>query len=254
MTAILIAVASFSLTCCGALDSVEITVELPEPPSLWPSKLSAGSYLIRYLESARSVGEIEVAPGIRSVLLRLPKLAVVPVIALPQFGRPPAVLHGSGAVFPRQLEEGDRLSLTWAEGFLAQLLLECAVSGDSMQAVNTPKLQLELLDRSDGDPWRLDFDALKSAIVNETLAFRSLKLLPRHDVTMEVKPGIWIGGNPLSLSGIDCTSGEAVFSDLPEGVHSFFLVDGNERIDISVRSTGWTAINTVTGAGSTGNW
>ena len=251
---IFIIFALFSLSCCGVLDCTEVTVELPAPPALWPAELKAGTFLVRYLESAGSIGEIEIGPGNRSAQLRLPNLPVVPVVAVPRFGRPPAALKASGAVYPRQLKEGEKLTLTWADGFLAQLLLECAVSGDSVQAVNTPKLQLGLLDRSDGDPWRLDARALKTAIVNETLAYRSLKLLPRHDIALETLPGKWIGGNPLSLSLIDCSSGEAVFTDLAEGVHSFFLVGGSDRIDISVSSSGWTAVNPVTGGGSAGNW
>ena len=258
MVALLIAIVILFLPCCGVLDYTEITVELPEPPPLWPAKLTDGVFLVRYLESADFstgvIGEIEISPGSRSVRLRLPNLPVVPVIAVPRFGIPPAALKACGAIHPRQLADGDRLTLTWADGFLAQLLLECAASGDSVQAVNTPKLQLEILKRSGGNPWRLDTHALKMAVVNETLAYRSLKLLPSHDVEIEAAPGRWIDGNPHSLTPVERLSGDAVFPDLSEGVHSFFRVDGNDRIDISVESTGWTAVYPVRGGGSAGNW
>jgi hypothetical protein len=251
---LLIVIAFCSLSCCGVLNGTEILVELPEPPAHWPAKLTAGKYIVKYLESKGSIREIEIDPGNRSVLLRLPSLPVVPVIALPQFGSPPAELKACGAIYPGQLKEGDRLALTWAGGFLAQMLLECAMSGDSMQAVNTPKLQQEILDRSEGNPWHLDPRVLTTGIVDETLAYRSLRLLPRHDIVVEALPGRWISGNPLSFSLINCPSGEAIFTDLAEGIHSFFFIDGNDRIDVSVSSTGWTAVNPVTGAGSTGNW
>ena len=133
-------------------------------------------------------------------------------------------------------------------------MLDCAASGASIQAVNTVKLQLALLARSEGDPWRLDMETLKAAITNQTLASMSLKLLPTHDVMTQAAAGRWVSGNPLSTIPTVSLGQSALFAELPEGVHSFFLVDENERIDIAVDSKGWTVIHPVNGGGSSGNW
>ena len=258
MTVLSIVTIVFLLQSCGFINYTEITVELPQPPASWPAELTGGVFVVRYLESGDlsggTIGEIEIGSQVRSLRLRLPNLPVVPVVAVPVYGNPPAVLKPCGAIYPSQKKEGERLGLTWAEGFLAELLLTCASSGGSMQAVNTPKLQFELLGRSDGDPWRLDVHELLTAVVSETLSYRSLKLLPAHEVTLEAPPGRWISGNPLRRRPVEGAHGVVVFADLPEGVHSFFRAGGNGRIDISVEPDGWTAVYPVTGGGSTGNW
>ena len=248
----------FFFPCCGVFEYTEVTVELPRSPSGWPDYLTDGIFVVRYLDSANiarpTVGEIEIGPGANSVCLRLPNLPVVPVAAAPLYGTPPAELKPCGAIFPGQLKEGKRLRLAWAVGFLAETLIDCAGTGSSMQAVNPLKLHREILSCTDGDPWRLDGDALKAAVESETLSYRSLRVLPLYDVVIEAAKGDWVHGNPLSRSSVEWQDGKVVFSGLPEGVHSFFRLGGIERIDISVGPSGWIAIYPVTGGGSAGNW
>ena len=210
--------------------------------------------MLRYLEAPGSIGEVEVQPGVKEVQLRIPRLPVVPVSAYPVFGAPPAAVKPSGGVYPSHLDDAGVLSLSWENGLLAEVLIGCAATGDAMQAVNVDKLATELSKKSGGNPWLLDGDMVKRAITRGNLAYNSLRLLPRYEVTMEAASGRWISGNPLTPLPVDCPAGSLTLSGLPEGLHTYFPAGKPGRIDISVTQEGWSAVDMVTGAGSNGKW
>jgi len=248
-----LAAAFLCLTSCGVFTYTDIYVEFPAPPPQWPEMFTGCRYVVRFLGAAGSVAEIETGPGAGGVFLRVPKLPVVPVSAAPLYGEPPAAVRPCGGVYPFHLDGEDTLRLTWDSGFLAEALLCSAGAGDSMLAVNVEKLEAEILEKSEGDPWRLDGDAIRAAIADETLSYRSLRLLPCLDVTIEAAAGSWTGGNPLSPVPV-VTAGTTLFLPaLPVGVHSYFLSGGAERIDISVTQRDWTAIRPVKGDGTGGS-
>ncbi|MBN1686535.1 MAG: hypothetical protein JW852_07755 [Spirochaetales bacterium] len=249
-----IAAASFLLSSCAFFEYIDITVELPAFPPSWYAGVPSSGYVVRYLEATGSVGTVEVKAGVKLVRLRIPRLPVVPVAASPVAGTPPAALKPCGGVFPGQVDSEEVLRLSWEDGFLAEVLLGCAVSGDAMQAVNLHKLAAELSEKSGGNPWFLNGDTIMRAIAGGTLSYGSLRMLPVHDVTIEAAPGRWVGGNPLAAAPVDCPAGKLILAGLTDGLHSYFLIGGGARIDISVASGGWTAIDPVTGAGSSGRW
>jgi len=155
-------------------------------------------------------------------------------------------------VYPVDLDSHGELPLRWEEGFLAELLLRCAGAGDHLQAVNVKKLRSHIADRSEGNPWRLDGRTLSSALACGRLSLRNLKLLPSGDVELEAAPGRWISGNPMIEVPVE-SDGRLTLRELPEGIHSFFLLHGTGRIDISVSESRWQAIDFSAKAGSGGS-
>jgi hypothetical protein len=244
---------AFSFSSCGGVTTVDICVKLPDPPPCWPEELKDCPYVLRYLEEPGSVGELVVAPGNEEAYLTISKLPVVPVTAVPQYGTPPAAVRPCGAVYPADLGQDGTLRLSWEEGFLAELCLRCAGSGDHLQAVHIEKLRSFISKRSDGNPWLLDPAAISSAIAGGTLSARSLKTLPRSDVMLQAAPGRWVSGNPTNCTPVEC-HGTLILSGLPQGVHSYFALGDEGRIDISIVENGWIAIDMSATTGSSGNW
>ncbi len=251
----LLAVLLFAcLLSCGVSTHTEIVVEFPPFPPFWPEELVSAPMELRYLEGPGRVGEVVLAPGVRQTRVRIQKLPVVPFAASPSFGEPPAALGSCGGVYPADCpEHGEIVVLTWEEGFLADMLVSCAASGNAVQAVNVEKLQSEIMERSGGNPRLLQAATLRSAIVNGTLNYRSLRLQPVYEVSLEASPGRWISGDPLSPLPIAC-DGVLRLSGLSEGMYSFFLLGGSQRIDIHLSATGWTAVHFAREAGAAGNW
>jgi len=237
------------LSSCGLGLYTTVCVQLPPPPPCWPEKLSTCGYVLRYLREPGNIEEIVIPPDTTEARIRIRKLPAVPVSAVPVYGSPPASLRACGAVFPDEDDSSGVLKLTWEDGFLAGVLLRCASVSRAVQAVNITKLKREIRKRTDGNPWLLDPGALESAIVDEKLTSRSLKLLPCRDIALDAAPGRWISGNPLLPLPAVC-DGTLALNAIPEGIHTYFLLRGEERIDISVTAEGWTAICPARGTGT----
>jgi hypothetical protein len=190
--------------------------------------------------------------GPRSVELRLPKLSVVPVLAVPETADPAAVLKPAGAVYPWHLGDDGRLRLDWIYGFACSALMDCGIS--RAQAVNVTKLVNASIERSSGNPWRLDASAVSLAVERGNLTSHSLKLLPTFDVDVHALPGTWISGNPLDSSSRIAVTAFLEFTELPVGIHSFFEIGTGNRVGISVSEDGWVVVDPTREDGSDGSW
>jgi hypothetical protein len=238
---------------CGLYSFTDtIVVDLPEPPEVWRGVITIEGIVLEYLVGEDTIGSVSLEPEILSTTLRIPKLSVLPVVAIYHTDAPAAALLPAGAVYPWHLSEDGRLKLEWGHGFISSVFLSC--TPPRAQAVNVARLTDAVAQRSFGNPWILDPSKLRGAIERGQLGSRSLSKLPVFDLAIPSVEGRWISGNPLDPTITESSGSGLVFLSVPQGVHSFFGIDTRERIGVQADLEGWAVVFSSRGVGSTGSW
>ena len=276
-------VAAFALYACSLFGSLaDVTVRLPPVPAGLDGVYS-GFSLVYPDETGRFVTEAGIPAG-TEVSLSLEKGRPVPVIAVPEG---PGFLPAAGGVWPAEAApksaEGtpagaawdagwgaaDALSLSWENGAAAEILRRLCSADFPVEAVNVERLLVEIVERSEGDPWRIDVGAVCEAFWYDSMRADKIKPSAAHTLALPAQPGTWIAGNPLApVRALEAVDGFLTIT-VGEGCASFyraaadaggFTADGDgvggvvERLDICCDETGWFAVNPVTGYGGSGTW
>ena len=186
--------------------------------------------------------------------VRLPKYAVVPVVAVPECKDKHIALKPSGGVFPLHVDGIRTLQLSWENGFLSELLLSCISLGSQLQSINVGRLSREIYAKSEGNPWRIDSEPIKEGIAFGTLSLNRITFLSTFDIPIVAPPGNWYWANPLEKVVQEWSDGVLYLRDVPTGSHCFFSDHMEGRIHLQVDDEGWRAINPITGYGEYGSW
>lgn len=187
-------------------------------------------------------------------MVALPKISGLPVAAYPVFPSSQVQLFPCGAVFPLHEKNNKTLPLLWEHGFAAETLLIISVSPRHLEAFNASRFCLEVLRRSQGNPWVLD-----QAHIVEALRFGGFSLLhiqPRdtHNLEISAPVGLWLSTNMLDSSEYLAVEGLLVFPEIHEGHHSFFMAESGARVDLSIGPEGWSALDFSRDIAESGSW
>ena len=249
------------LASCRFLgDTVTVAVHFPRHPSGRPGAWSGYLWTVEYPlpGGERAVSAV---PGDREViLLRLPRGINVPVIAshVPPKDCPacPAPFP-AGAIFPLHCTEPQSLPLAWEHGLAAQTILTLFGNPWVVETINTERFCREIVEVSGGDPWILDLERARYALLYGGLTVYAFRELPSHDLALDLSPGTWIFDDPLreplriERGGSDTVTLRRGFSGMTR-----MSPDGgfDDRITVSIDGQGYTAAYTVRGYVSTGSW
>lgn len=175
-----------------------IMVALPEPPLHWEQRFKEISYSITYPGSNRKRVELILPADSSTCIIRIPKMRNWPVVAQPYGDGFP--LCPAGALYPWHLDNNRnmKLCLTWEQGFSALLLLDCCEKGFDIEHFNARRFASEVLERSQGDPWNLDYSYIAEKLVSGSFRVNYIKLLPVKDVSVFTEKGKWFFPSPFS--------------------------------------------------------
>lgn len=233
---------------------IELHLLLPPPPSQWAC-FGALDYLILVPEPSEEepFTTVRVPAGSNAVRLTVGKRTNLPLLAYPLLEDRPDLLRPSGGVYPLDLEKGDVVRLSYRDGFLAELLLPMCAAGDLLEALNVSRLRRETWDRSLGDPWSLDREAILETLLYGSMRSGRIRRRPSFELSIEVPAGTWVAGNPF-IAPILAPPARPLLElhGLPTGVHRFFRND--DRIDVAVTEQGWLSVDRATGAAESGRW
>ncbi|HUX20249.1 MAG TPA: hypothetical protein VMW69_03350 [Spirochaetia bacterium] len=270
--------------------SIEVELSLPDQPKWW-SNLGAISYLIVMENPPGNQSTLSLESGAAQAHVHITKGGPVPVLAYPLVGGRSDLLRPAGGIFPFSLDDRGALVLSFEDGFLSELLMPVTRAGDLAGALNIARLQSEIWERSEGDPWVLDRDAILGTLVYGAMSSNRIKNLAAFRLEIEATPGLWYSGDPFR-GPVVVTPELKIFDagELPVGVHHFFLHgdDGPElelsaakgasvaprgeipvlttravssshmaaitRLDLMIDEVGWLSVNSVTGDVASGRW
>jgi hypothetical protein len=245
--------AGFFLPCQGCILELplreRVELVMPAVPDYAVQKFGVPSFLVSYRDPGGEVEAIMVPAGAPSVDISLPVKPVLPLLARPVFGGDETVLLPAGALYPAGGGSGKSLSLTWENGFAAELLLRMEAAGFPLDKFNAPRFFREAHTRGEGNPWNLDEEKIVAEL--QGLSFRAdrIKLKNTFPVSLPVSGEVWFSHNVLTSPPVE-KEGETVdFGYLPAGYHRYYP-RGREggKLDVYIKEGG-SILYTVSGNG-----
>ena len=206
--------------------SAELTVSLrlPEPPEHW---LEAFPELCFELLLPRADAAPELRPWPADGKLCIPKEPNWPVLAVPVTRDGRLRLPPAGAVWPLDSSaEGRELALSWEDGPLAQTLLALRRERIEVSTLNTARLEVEMGNRSGGDPWRLDLAYLAERLASGEFRVTDIRALPCREVQLSVPAGTWFLESPFCLPQATAEGQALTLMEVPLGAHRLFRAGG----------------------------
>ena len=179
--------------CCFDPFETEVTFHIPEVPLELLPWTDPNVHLTVYTADG-TVEEISCSPD-SSVRLAVDRTCMI--IALARFG---GDISPAGAVLPYDTGDGgeNESLLSFRQGFCAELMRCLVVCGFPVETVNYPRLMEVSLSVSGGNPERLDFKRVFTALSLGNLVSRDIVLLPEYELPDGVLPdGRWVPANPL---------------------------------------------------------
>lgn len=225
-------------SCSLFSPTMAVPVILPELPPHWRGAFSEVEIRLQWPGGESSCAEDWFGAASRQVALDLPKRAYLPIVARPYLPREDLFLPCAGGVYPLDVDAGETLALSWAQGPLAQLLLELDDRGLDLERLNVPRLSAEMRLRGGEDPWNLDLTSVAAALASGQMRVTEIRLLPLSDVQVPAGPGQWFLESPLRAPCPADAQGLVWLQGVGRGFHRLFAAEGGSRLDLHVGELG----------------
>ncbi len=151
---------------------------------------------------------------------------------------PSGSLKPAGAVINTNSEAKTTILLKWEDGFLADLLLELREIGIQTDQLNISRLKNEIKEKCNGNPWSLDRELLKEAIIYNALSVYKIRAGSLQDIIIPAD-GTWISDNPFYPVTMANSEGNLLLNDIYPGLHRFQNSLTKEKLDIFVWENGY---------------
>ncbi len=221
----------FLFSCCSLFtDYTRLSVVFPSEGAPWEKSGGVRFYLLVYPDP-RDPGTLRsctVSDATEKTIISIRKGTAVPVALYPN-----GTLKPSGGIFPLDLSGRSTLVLSAEEGFLADILLQLHKENSRIESVNIPRLRKIIAEKCGGDPWVLDGDILKTALLLGSLSVYKIKKKEVLEILIPHVPGIWISDNPFKKKIISSGEGSLELS-LYHGLHAFLNVENHDELYVSV--------------------
>jgi len=177
-----------------------------------------------------------------SLMISLPKEHPVVVCAVPIVSNLPSSFRfrPAGYLGSAYKPTGDKLFLSWEDGFTAFFMLELARSGLYPGLINIRKFKDAAARRGGENPWHLDLRHLKSNFIGGDLRIYSFRRQPVHSVHLSLAEGNWYSDYPLDPPMRSTTEGWE--GELSEGTHLFVRDSGTVSATVSINERGEAAL------------
>ncbi len=233
------AVFSILVSCSLFIDYTPLTVIFPAGGSPWEQGGGVHSYLLVYPDPAddgKTLIRTEVETGKQQIVITIRKGSAVPVALYPNGSLKPA-----GGIYPLDLLNRSTLLLSEEDGFLVDILLDLHAENSRIEAVNIPKLKQVINENSEGDPWCIDGEILKTSLALGSLSVYKIKKKESRTIVISDVPGIWISDDPFYARAISDPDGILQVSLYP-GMHAFLNLETQTELYVQVGTDSFNAI------------
>jgi hypothetical protein len=232
--------------CMQNLTGEDVRLVFPEPPAQAKERFGEPAWELCFSRDA-GMPRVQAPAGASSVSVHIAPGPPVSVTAYMVFEGRADLFFPAGGLFPHDAE-GGRLALGWEKGFAASLLIRLEEQGYPVESFNSGRFFRETILRGKGNAWALNEELIMATLA--ALSFRAdrIKPLPAHPVSLALPAGSWLPRNPLAPLAQTNEEGLCDFGYLPEGYHRYYLLGGNGKLDIQVKSAK-NILHTVTGEG-----
>ncbi len=216
------------LGSCGIFtDSRTITVYLPHEAPSWFLNDTNQTGVVFYPGKSGHI-ESSIIDWNESFNILVEKGSSVPVACYPS-----GYLKPAGAFLSMDSENGKALQMEWEKGFLVDLLLEMMRKGVPVEHINIRRLSEEIESECRGDPWSINRELLKEAIIYNTLSVYKVRQEDRRDIVLPAE-GSWISDNPFYPPITSDPQGDLLLEGIYPGLHRFQNPTTKEQLDILV--------------------
>lgn len=248
------------LSGCDALGTTgTVRIVLPEMP---PAIAAGGAlpaepaYRVEWNDHTGRRRWTVASPGVREVLLRIDTTPGTPVLAYPIFRDVWDHFLPAGGIYPDGVEAGERLVLSWRDGFLAERYRSLIDRGIATEIVNTAKVRRRIDIVAGPDPWILDSVLLENEMAQRTLSAESVQRRQTREVRLGVgaalaaalAPGTWLFPSLLAAPIVVALDGPAspdgaaspgpatarAARELPIGYHRLYHVESGRILSFEV--------------------
>ncbi len=221
------------ISSCGIFTNYRtITVSLPanSPPWFMDSNKKTGKVLY---PGDSGLIESMIIPWDSDFQIILQKGSYIAIACYPSGSLKPA-----GAVINTDSDAETTIQLKWEDGFLADLLLDLKSSEIETEQLNVARLKIEIKDKCMGNPWSLNRDLLKEAIIYNAFSVYKIKKGTLQDIIVPAE-GIWISDNPFYPPVLSNSEGKLIINEIYPGLHRFQNPLTHEKLDILVKEEGY---------------
>jgi hypothetical protein len=216
--------------------TADVTLQTPPLPPHWQAALPSLHYrLLHPGLPPGTVQELRLGPS-EAASVPLPKGGLLPVLAYPCLEERGLELPPAGGLYPLDCTgPGERLLLSWEHGPAAQLLMPLGLQGVELSTLNAGRLCREMLERSGGDPWRLELPRIARCLASGEFRATDIRLRDFREVELQTGAGCWFLESPFAVP-VDTEAGQALrLPDVPFGLHRLFELHGGWWADLDVQ-------------------
>ncbi|MBA7636637.1 hypothetical protein ES703_44258 [subsurface metagenome] len=187
------------LSCTLFSPTASLLILFPAPPEHWQNSFGDIPYLLTYPGQEKKLRQEIVYPFRQKVEIVITKQNNLPVTAAPLVKNGAVRLPPAGGLYPHDLDtRGKRLTLSWIQGFAAEILIRLHSGGMDTTGINTIRLCAEIRERAQGDPWLLDIDLITAKLAGGGFRVNYIRKLPSRDIEMMPGAGEWFLESPFS--------------------------------------------------------
>ena len=228
--------ALISLAACQFYaPEARILVRIPRPPDHWIRAFPDLRFRVLGLDAAGAPQEVTAGWSCGDVPISCWKRTNTPVLAYPVVSSVddagPADLRPAGGLFPLHLgtaAEKDTLHLSWADGFLAALLLDLCEADADVSAIDASILAERF--RRFPDPWDLDGTTIAAEMADGSFGLRDIGLLPAREVVIRPGSGEWFLESPFRAPCRVSEGEDLSLGRLSVGMHALYEVAGGRLL------------------------
>ncbi|MDA3941516.1 MAG: hypothetical protein PF693_19790 [Spirochaetia bacterium] len=204
-----------------------ITITLPKDAPQWFQHNNEKTGKVIYPGVSGSI-ESKTIEWNESFNISIEKGSFIPIALYPS-----GYLKPAGIILTKDLNPYQDLQLNWSEGFLADLLLDLLKKGIPIEHLNITRLEREIQNVCEGDPWSINRELLIDAIIYNSLSVYKIKSGIRMDIILPIE-GSWISDNPFYPLSISNLQGEVLLEGIYPGIHRFKNKETNAHLDILI--------------------
>lgn len=223
----------------------EIVAVFPEIPTHLKNINTDIKFLVEYpgLKQKGVLGE-KFAPGSKIAITT--SLKVLPIVAYAIDNDRQNYLYPAGGIYPSGYRDGE-LTLTWEDGFAAQVLYKAVVNSIDLSFFNVGRFKKTLLEKSEGNPWVLDenrilynlfFEIFNANYIREKAETHISFSLPEA-ACLDSSECRWVLSNPLDMRIFKEEEGLVTISPLVKRNISIYCTSSKLRGDIYFTEKGW---------------
>lgn len=209
---------------CLLKNDVNVKVLIPEVPALLAASGKNITVELKYYSDGRLEAVSGFEPG-DDVYIEIAK-EVVPFTAYPVIQDEGIQLKPAGGIFPEDFN-GEELELSWKDGYASETVLYLSEKGINFSNFNIGRFEEILLDKSDGNPWKVSempvCYALSAGIFNSNHV--SVKRSVSVELSDSFLAGTWIFADPLACRIYESSDGRIQLDDIYEGRHVLVSLD-----------------------------